>query len=148
MNIWQFSIVFFVAVYSLVGFVLGYRQTKIKRNPYGLSMWFNPISSFVWADALIFGAFFFLVSLFCLILQDFILFLLIFSVFWTVRSIGESFYWFHEQFATTHKNPEHTLWMYKWFPRNSVWIANQIFNQCISVIGVISSVFLFRLWLS
>ena len=148
MNIWQISIVIFVAIYSLTGFLLGYRQTKVKKNPYGLSLWFSPISSFVWADAVIFGLFFFLVSVLSLILQDFILFLLIFSVFWTVRSIGESFYWFHEQFAVTHRNPEHTLWTSKWFPRNSSWIANQIINQCITVIGTISSVFLFKLWLS
>lgn len=148
MNIWQISIVLFVVVYSLAGFLLGYRQTKVKNNPYGLSIWFNPIGSFVWADAVIFGLFFFLVSTISLFLQDFILLLLVFSVFWTVRSMGESVYWFLEQFADTHKNPEHTLWLKKWFPRNSSWIANQIINQCITVIGVISSVYLFKIWLS
>ena len=140
--------VLFVAVYSLTAFIKGYWQTKIKRNPYGLSVWFNPLGSFVWADAVIFGLFFFLVSVLSLLVQDFILLPLVFSVFWTVRSIGESIYWFLEQFADTHKNPEHTLWMSRWFPRNSVWIANQIVNQCITVIGIIASVYLFNLWLS
>lgn len=146
MNIWQFSIVFFVAIYSLAGFVKGYKETKIKNNPYGLSIWFNPISSYVWADAVVFGLFFFFTSILCIIIQDFILFFLIYSVFWTVRSVGESIYWFLEQFAPNHRNPEHTLWTTKWFPRNSSWIANQIINQCITVIGIISTVYLFRLW--
>lgn len=147
MNIWQSSIVIFVAVYSFVGFVLGYNQTKINRNPYGLCKLFNPLGAFVWADAVIFGIFFFFVSVLSLILQDFVFFLLIFSVFWTVRSIGESIYWFLEQFVDNHRNPEHTLWMSRWFPRNSVWIANQIVNQCITVIGIIASVYLFKIWL-
>lgn len=147
MNIWQNSLVILVAIYSLIAFIKGYRETKIKRNPYGLSKWFNPISAFVWADAVIFGLFFLFVSIFILLIQDFILLLLIFSVFWTVRSIGESVYWFLEQYADNHRNPEHTLWMNKWFPRNSVWIANQIFNQCIAVVGIISSAYLFKLWI-
>ena len=147
MDIWQYIIVIFVAVYSLGGFLLGYKQTKLKRNPYGLSKWFNPLGSFVWADAVIFGLFFFLTSVLSLVLKDFILFLLVFSVFWTVRSIGESTYWFLEQFADTHKNPEHTLWISRWFTRNSSWIANQIVNQCITVIGIITSAYLFKIWL-
>lgn len=147
MNIWQGILVTLVAIYSLAGFLLGYRHTKIRNNPYGLSKWFNPISAYVWADAVVFGLFFFLVSIISLILRDLILFLLVFSVFWTVRSIGESVYWFLEQFAVNHRNPEHTLWVSRWFPRNSSWIANQIINQCITVLGIISSVYLFKLWL-
>ncbi len=147
MNIWQGILLVFVAIYSFTAFLKGYRQTKIKNNPYGLSKWFNPLGSFVWADAVIFGIFFFCVSIISFAFRDFILFLLIFSVFWTVRSIGEQLYWFHEQFAVNHRNPEHTLWMHRWFPRNSSWIANQIFNQCLSVIGIILSAYLFKIWL-
>jgi len=147
MSTWQFILVIFVAVYSIIAFLKGYSETHIKDNPYGLSKWFNPLSAFVWADAVIFGIFFFFVSAFCLIIQDFILFLLVISVFWTVRSIGEQIYWFLEQFAVNHRNPEHTLWMNKWFHRDSVWIANQIYNQCLSVIGIIASAYLFKIWL-
>lgn len=147
MNIWQGIFVSFLAIYSLIAFLKGYDQTKNKNNPYGLSRWFNPISSYVWADAVVFGLFFLFSSLLSLILRDFILFLLIFSVFWTVRSIGESIYWFLEQFAPNHRNPEHTLWISRWFPRNSSWIANQIINQCIAVLGIIVSAYLFKLWI-
>lgn len=148
MNIWQSILLAFVGMYSLAAFIKGYRQTKVKNNPYGLSKWFFPISAYVWADAVIFGAFFFCVALLCFILNDFILFLLVFSVFWSVRSMGESVYWFLEQFASSHRNPEHTLMISKWFPRNSSWIAHQTINQCIMVVGIIASVFLFNSWLA
>lgn len=146
MNFWQIILIVF-GLYSLTALLKGYYKTKIKNNPYGLSYWFNPISSYVWADAVVFGAFFFFVSFLCLVLNDFILFLLIFSVFWTVRSIGESIYWFLEQFAVQHRNPEHTLWFSKWFPKNSSWIANQIINQCIATVGIVLSVYLFSVWI-
>lgn len=147
MNFWQNILLVLVAFYALIGFWKGYRQTKIKNNPYGLSYWFNPISAYVWADAVIFGLFFLIVSVFSLLIQDFILFVLVFTIFWTVRSVGESIYWFLEQFAHDHKNPEHTLWISRWFPRNSSWIANQIIHQCIAVVGIIASVYLFKIWL-
>ena len=131
-------------LYSLSALILG---LKNKKNPFGLTPQFNLISAFVWVDTIVFGAFFALASLLCLILQDFILFLLIFSVFWTIRSIGEQMYWFNEQFALKHKNPPHTLWPSKFFKGEEVWIVMQIVLQCISVISLISSVFLFSIWL-
>lgn len=146
MNI-QNSIIVLFGVYSLIGFLLGVKNTKFKKNPYGLTPWLNPMGAFVWADAVIFGAFFFLASVLSLILHDFILFLLIFFVFWAVRSIGEQTYWFLEQYADKHKNPPHTLWLSNFFPAGSTWIAMQISWQCVSVISIIASAYLFSLWL-
>lgn len=147
MNIFQLLFVVAFGVYALWAALLGYYKTNKKNNPFGLCYWFNPISAFVWADAIVFGTFFFLVSALTLYLQDFLLFLLIFFVFWTVRSIGEQVYWFLEQFATNHRNPPHTLWANRHFPGGSVWVSLQIFWQCISVIGIIMSVYLFSLWI-
>lgn len=130
--------------YSSIAFLMGLSRRK---NPFGLTPQFNLISAFVWVDAIVFGAFFALASLLCLILQDFILFLLIFFVFWTIRSVGEQMYWFHEQFSLKHKNPPHTLWPSKFFKGEEVWIVMQIVLQCISVVSLISSVYLFSIWL-
>lgn len=146
MNI-QNSIIVIFGVYSLLCFLLGYKNVYIKKNPYGLTPWFNFIGSFVWADAVTFGAFFFLASIISLIFQDFILLLLIYSVFWAVRSVGESFYWFLEQFASPHKNKPETLKGHKFFPGDSIYIHYQIFWQCASVVAIIASVYLFTLWL-
>lgn len=144
---WYTVFLFFTALYSLFGLYKGYYQTRIKKNPFGLCRILNPLGAFVWADAIIFGIFFFFASVVSLILQDVVLFLLIYSVFWVVRSVGEHIYWFLEQFSEKHRNPPHTLWLSKLFPGGSTWIAMQISWQCISVISIILSVYLFVLWL-
>lgn len=134
-------------LYALAAFVGGYRQVKFKNNPYGLCRRFNLLGAFVWADAVIIGGFFTLVVAVSIYLSDYILLLLVIAVFWTIRSIGEQIYWFLEQFASNHRNPEHTLWFSKYFKRNSSWIAMQIYWQCISVICIIATVYLFAVWL-
>lgn len=147
MNSIQFLLVVLWGMYACSAFIRGLRQVKSKNNPYGLCAEFNLLGAFVWADAVIFGAFFTGVSIAILIVQDFILFLLSISLFWTIRSVGEQMYWFMEQFAVNHRNPEHTLWFSKYFKRNSSWIAMQIYWQCISVISIISTVYFFYIWL-
>lgn len=148
MNNLQTVLVLLWGGYGFLAAIFGFLRIKKRNNPYGLSFWFNPLGAFVWVDAVIFGVFFFLVSIFTLLMQDFILFLLVFFVFWTVRSIGEQIYWFLEQFAHQHRNPEHTLWASRFFPKNSVWIAMQIYWQCVSVVTAIVSVYLFVQWLT
>lgn len=136
----QVIIVLAFGAYSLAAFLLGLKHRK---NPLGLTKLFLPLTVFVWVDAVVFGLFFFLVSVFCLLTNQFILFLLIFSVFWTVRSIGETIYWFMEQFTSKHLNPPRTLWPSKFYKGDEVWIVMQIFWQCVSVVGIITSVYLF-----
>ena len=131
-------------VYSLSALLLGLKHRK---NPFGLTHQYVLLGSFVWVDAAVFGAFFSLVSLLCIFLSDFILFLLIFSVFWTIRSIGEQIYWFLEQFANTHRNKPRTLWPSKIYKGEEVWIVMQTVMQCISVVFIISSVYLLSIWL-
>lgn len=140
MVFWQSYIVVLWGVYAFCGFLLG---LKNKKNSFGLCNVFNPLGAFVWIDAIVFGLFFFLVSIFCLLLNQWIIFLLIISVFWMIRSLGEVLYWFLEQFAVKHRNPPHTLWPYEWFKGEEVWIVMQIFWQCIAVVGIVTSVVLF-----
>jgi hypothetical protein len=144
MNSYQQIIVSMILLYSFSAFLLGIKNRK---NPFGLSKLFLPISVFVWVDAVVFGFFFTLVSLFSLAFHQWILFWLMFAVFWAIRSIGEQVYWFLEQFTQVHRNPPHTLWPHKWFKGQETWIVMQIFWQCISVVSIIFSVYLFHLWL-
>lgn len=142
----QFQQFFLAAIfiYSTVGFGFGIGKRK---NPFGLCKYYNPLGAFVWIDVVVFGLFFSLVSLLCLIFGQWVLFWVVFSVFWVVRSIGEQIYWFLEQFASKHRNSPHTLWPHKWFKGEETWIVMQIFWQCISVVSIISSVYFFMLWL-
>jgi len=47
---------------------------------------------FVWGDAVIFGLFWTVALIVAWVLKDWYLFLLIVSVFWVVRSLGETIY--------------------------------------------------------
>ncbi len=135
------------SIYSLLGFVLGLLHSR-RGNTNGLCPHFLLLGAFVWADAVVFSLFWLLVTLFVVIVQDWLLFLLVVSVFWVVRSWGEVIYWFNQQFSTLKRNPpEKFKLLFKLFPNDSVWFVYQIFWQCLLVITIIASVKLFSLWL-
>ncbi len=146
MEIWQSSIIIFLFLYSTLCFLLGWKNCYLKKNPFGLTRYFSFLGAFVWVDAVTFGAFFALSALISLVFQDFILFCLIYSVFWVVRSVGESIYWFLEQFANPHRNKPETLKGHKMFPGESIYINYQIFWQCVGVVSIIASVYFFTKW--
>ncbi len=142
----QTFIVLAFGAFAFAGFLLGLRQCISKKNPYGLTRKFNFIGSFVWADAVVFGLFWTIACVIFLLLNDWILFLLTLSVFWLLRSIGETTYWFNQQFSTKDRNKFHTLWFSRVFPGDSVWVAMQIFWQCVAVATAISTLYILKLW--
>lgn len=147
MTFWQQIIVF---VYGLVNFGLflkGLYESNKKNNAFGLTRRYSCFGMFVWGDAVVFGIFWAIASLISLILNDWYLFLLIISVFWLVRSIGETIYWFLQQFATVKRDQPHTLNFYKIFHNESVWFVHQIIWQCVTVASLITTVYLFAKWL-
>lgn len=148
MNNLQILILFLWMIFSFSAFLFGIKNRK---NPFGLTPFYGPIGAFVWVDAIVFGLFFSLVSLVCLYLQDFVLFLLVISLFWTIRLIGEQVYWFLEQFALKHRNPPRTLWPVRYFSflfkGEETWIVMQIVLQCMSVVSIILTVYLFSIWI-
>jgi len=141
----HFFLIFF-AIYALSAFIFGLQQCR-QHQAYTLTPFLNPLGAFVWGDAVVFGLFWFLVSLISLLLQDWLLFWLIFSVFWLVRSFGEMIYWFNQQFSAVNRNPPEKLWLYQYFKNDSIWFVYQIFWQCILVITIISTTYLFTQWL-
>ena len=129
--------------YSIFGCVLSLWQVYKKHNFFGLCPVLLPLGAFVWVDGVIFSVFWIFILGICLILKSFLLFLLVYSVFWAVRSLGEVIYWIHEQFTTNHRNPPHTLGIaYKLFPNESVWIAMQIFWQIMLVLSILCTIVL------
>lgn len=107
----------------------------------------EPFGSFVWADHIIIGPFWVLASFLCFVLQDFTLFLLIVSVFWLIRSGGETLYWFLQQFHPRAGNEPEQFWINKHAPGEAVWFLHQIFWQCISVIALISTLITAVRWI-
>jgi hypothetical protein len=106
-----------------------------------------PLGAFVWGDMAVFGTFWTIVGLISYIAQDTLLFLLIYSIFWLIRSLGETIYWLNQQFSTINRNPPHKLLLHHLFHDDSVWFAYQIFWQCLTVISSLTTLYLAKLWL-
>ena len=143
---WQKIIVIIWGLFSLALSLKGFYESYDKKNVYGLTPYLSPWGIFVWGDAVIFGIFWTLVSVAVLILKDWILFLLIISVFWVVRSFGEAIYWLNQQFSTINRNPPEKLMFYKLFKNDSVWFIYQIFWQSITVVSLIFTIYFAKIW--
>ena len=148
MNLIQNSTVLIVGIASSIGFAKAIVESVFRKNPFGY-VWhiYNFTGAYVWADQVVFGIFWSIACLISLILNDWIFFLLIFSVFWVVRSFGETVYWLNQQFSPRNLNPTERFWLHKLFPGESVWFVYQIMQQCILVISIISSIYFSKLWL-
>src|ERR1700740_896 len=75
------------------------------------------------------------------------LFLLIFSSFWLIRSLGETLYWFLTQFTTLNKDPAEKFFLNKFFPGGAVFFINQMLWQCVSIMSLVSTIYFSYHWL-
>lgn len=149
MEVWQQILIISYGLLGLVGATIGYFESKTKKNSLGTVGIFNIYGAFVWADIVVFGLFWFLASLTTIILNNWILFLLTESVFWLVRSVGETIYWFNQQFSTINRNPAKNYWFTKIFhDEYTVWFVHQIMWQCLTVVSIIFSLYFGRLFLA
>ena len=134
-------------VLSFTSFIFALHKVKNKKGAYTrVPQPFLIFGSFVWADQVVFGLFWTCVSVICLFLNDYLLFALITSVFWLVRSFGESLYWFLQQFSQINRNPPENFRIHKIFHDNSVWFVHQIYWQIITVTTIITTLALSVLW--
>lgn len=140
---------FFVIAYTIIaayGSMRGIIESKNK-NSMAETWFFWPFGGFVWADMVIFGIFWLIAGVASLLLNDWILFLLIISLFWLVRSVGETIYWLLQQFSTIKRNPPERMLLYKLFKNDAVWFVYQIFWQCMTVTFILTSLYLGKQWL-
>src|SRR3989344_4204054 len=147
MTTWQQIIILIYGVLGLVGSFRSYRECKKKGNAYGLTPQYYIYGAFVYGDMVVFGIFWLLVGMVTFVLQDWLLFLLTQSLFWLVRSVGETIYWFNEQFSTKNRNHPASLPGFHIFKDDSIWYVYQIVAQLITVITLITSVILIPLCL-
>jgi len=134
-------------LFSLVIFFKGFWESTKKKNAYGETPFLVLMGIFVWGDAVVFGLFWFFSSWLTLLLNNWILFCLIFSVFWVVRSLGETVFWFNQQFSSIKRYPPETLRGYRFFKNDAIWFVYQIICQCVTIISLITSLYLAKLWL-
>lgn len=143
----QSIVVICYSVVSFIAFGLGIYNSITKRNPFGPTTLLTWLGIFVWGDALVIGLFWFLSALAALVMQSWVIFLLIISVFWVIRSVGETMYWLHQQFDKSSKYYEKVPG-YGLIKSNAILFVYQIYWQCITVVSVIATMLLVREWLT
>lgn len=142
MTVWQTHLLQILIIISSYALIHGFVQTSLKKNPFGLTRHLTIIGAFVWGDALIFGFFWLFISSVCLYLQNFKLILVTYSIFWIVRSIGETIYWLNQQFTTKKRDKPQDLFGHRLFPGESIYFAYQIFWQCVTVVSILATLYL------
>lgn len=147
MTSWQKLIAVMFAVFNFLIFLKSLNETVKKRNAYGLAGYLFFIGIFVWGDAIIISPFWVVASCFSIFLNNWYLFLLFISVFWTVRSLGETIYWFNQQFSTINRNQPEKLRGYCFFKNDSIWFIYQLVYQCLTVTSIITTIYLVNRWL-
>lgn len=149
MYAWQKIFVFIFGISNLIIFFKGFYMCWKKRAAYTPTPYLTILGIFAWGDAVVFGLFWTAISVSALILNGWLLFLLAFSVFWVVRSLGETIYWFNQQFAQRVYmwNKPKNLKFHWLFHDDSIWYAYQIGWQCVNVVSLIVSIYFGSLWL-
>jgi hypothetical protein len=117
--------------------------------------WAYPLGAFVWEDLLIFSLYNVIASVVILLIKDF-RFIIVFSlIFWLVRSLGETFYWFLQQFNQPALYPHSEYdwnkggWVKAIFGDLSdqkYFILYQVGWQVISVLCITGLIYLFKNW--
>lgn len=147
MENWQSLLVLFYGIFSLFVCYKGVHESYKKKNSYINTIPLLWMGIFVWGDAVVYGIFWAMCSFAILLLNDWLLFLLLFSVYWTVRSFGETIFWFNQQFTPMKLYHAHKLPGYKFFNNESIYFIYQIICQCITVVSLIATIYLSALWL-
>jgi len=147
MRTWQQLFLLLFATLSLLVSIKGFYESKYKKNAYGLTPVLFLLGIFVWGDAVVFGLFWFFSSIVSIITKDWVLFLLIISTFWLVRSFGETVYWLNQQFSSIDRNPPKKMLGYSIFQNDSIWFIYQILHQVIAILSMIFTIYFANLWL-
>jgi hypothetical protein len=149
MEQWQFWIITTFGVITLLSFLQSLFECKVRKRSYSNTPFYCGFQgAFVWADEVVFGLFWAGISIISLLLSDWILFLLSISLFWLVRAVGETVYWFFQQFTPRRGNEPKKFFFYHIVGNDSVYFMNQIYWQCLTVITILTSLYLGKLWLS
>lgn len=145
MHLWQIILIFF-AIFNFLLFLKAYKECANK-NSYKITKPLYILGMYVWGDVLVFSIFWALVSLFTILIGNLYLFLTFTSIFWVVRSFGESIYWFNQQFSKVKREPPEKVMFYSLVKNDSVWFIMQIMNQCITVVALVASIYFAFMWL-
>lgn len=143
------NILLVFGIINLLILTKGFYECKNRKNAYGLTPYLLPFGIFAWGDAFVLGIFWFLTSIVAFISNNNYLFPLIFSTFWVVRSLGETIYWFNQQFSGKIYgwNKPEKLMFYWLFQGDAIWFVYQVLWQCITVISALATIYFSAMWI-
>lgn len=146
MDIWQKYLVILFLILNIFLLKKSYIECKIKNNAYGITKPLFILGMFVWGDVVIYSVFWIIVSIISLIFEDKILFLVFLACFWIIRSLGETIYWFLQQFSdnVSESNKPKNLLFNSVFHNDSVWFVYQIMWQCVTVFSAVFLIYLLK----
>jgi hypothetical protein len=140
----------FVGLWGGVGLaaaVAGLFAIIVRKRAFEETRWLWPWGIFVWGDAPVIGVFWSGISVASWWYGDWNLFGLLSSLFWVVRTFGETGYWLNQQFSTLERNPPEKLWGYGWWSNDSIWFVYQITHQIILVFALLGVIYFGHQWL-
>lgn len=135
MNIYDPFLITFI-LGNVYLFFLSLFQAKFRNNPHGLTRILLPLGIFVWADGVVISIFWTIIGLYSLLFGSVSEFVVLYALFWVVRSFGEVIYWLLQQFSSEVKDPPETVPFSNIFPGKSVWFAMQVIWQMVLVISI------------
>jgi len=145
----------FLIAFALISLALFMFAVAKARAEHGNGVWiFLPFAltllngTFILGDAIAFSTFFFTASLLLIYKNDVRYTILVFLVFWIVRSAGEVVYWLNYQFASTNPHPfiNHLEFLTGPVPESSVFVIYQAANQALLAAFLILLFVLIRNW--
>ena len=136
-------------VYSLLCSIFGFLECQ-KKNYRGQrgALIFYPLGAYVWADAAVLGPFWVISTLALLYLNNWWLMWTYYFVFLSVRNLGETIYWFNQQFSTIERNPGKERFLWKYFQdEHTVHFVYQVLWQCATVSPVVMAIYSSYRWI-
>lgn len=148
----------FIALYTTLHLILFLASYfKIKNNNLGtldfIYKFSFPFGAFVWEDLLIFSLFNLGIIIAILAFKDLRIGLVLFIVFWIVRSTGETIYFFLQQFIQPKHHPHFISAQFGILRKllgklsdQQCFIISQVSFQAVSVIFISALILLLKFW--
>ena len=146
MEIWQKVLLILYSLFAWIIAIKGFYEASQRGNAFRVTHYLAWLGIFVWGDAIVVGIFWTFAVVVSLLLDNIYFFLFIYSLFWSVRGIGEMVYWLNQQFSPLRRNPPEKLTGYHLFRNESLWFMYQLYWQCIVVAAIAGALFSGTMW--
>lgn len=143
---WQQLTILITGLLGLISLVLGIYWAVVKDlSFYKPSRIFNPIGVFVYVDGIVIGLFWFLTAILIFYFNDWPVFILTYTAFWFIRSLGEVQYWINQQFAGNGLEKAADYPLNRYIKGKALWVTFQIFWQVIAAFLLVALIYQLKL---